>query len=311
MVVKTLESKPMFVPSHPYYRDMLRTVKTRDSSQAILLHPSEPGYVCRDGHLYKDGNLLGVDDLRQLVKSNGEIRDPLMVYGIFSFFYFKGDIRNRNFIECRKSDLYQFLEINKGGKGYPLIETLKSYESVMGWVFGKGVFPLLKIEQLPDGRLRLTSEYFHHVLNALLEECNLSSESGYKYRLTSITVSILRQRSKQAALIALEFAYLLETMSGDKGKRMISIRKLMNRVPDFGKVLRDESKSISYRNRHMRGILKGAIVMLQGTEKDPGYLKRRYPKMNIQLPEKLSVRDERSLVILWRNQPAKKEEESK
>ncbi|PAD76373.1 hypothetical protein [Paenibacillus campinasensis] len=306
MVEKAQERKPMFVPSHPNFRDMLRTVKTR-KGLAILLHPSEPGYVCRDGHLYKDGIQLDVDAVRKLVNLNREIRDPLMMYGIFSFFYFKGDIRNRNYIECRKSDLYQFLELNKGGKGYPLLETLKSYESVMGWVSEKGVFPLLKIEQLPDGRLRLTSEYFHHVLNALLEECNLSSEYGYKYRLTSIPLAILSQRSRQAALVALEFAYLLETMSDGKGQREISIRALMNRVPSFGKVLRDESKSISYRNRHMRNILKRAETIL----KKVSDLKRRYPKMEIYIPKKLSVRDGQSLVILWRSPPAKKEGESK
>lgn len=307
MVIKTQESKPMFVPSHPYFRDMLRTVKTRDSSQAILLHPLGQGYICRDGHLYKDGIQLDYEELHQLLKSNREIRDPLLMYGIFSFFYFKGDIRNRNFIDCRKSELYQYLELNKGGKGYPLQETLESYRSIVGWVFEKGVFPLVEIEQLPDGQLRLSSEYFHHVLNALLEECNLSSEYVYKFRLTCIPLAILRQRSKQAALVAMEFAYLLETMNSDKGMRKISLCELMNRVPDFGKVLRDESKSISYCNRHMRNILEGAVSTLREISDLP----RRYLNMAIQLPEQLSVRNERSLVMLWRNRPAKKESESK
>jgi hypothetical protein len=307
MVEQTQKSNPMFVPSFPYFRDMLRTVVTGDNRFAVLICPAESGYFCRGGRLYKDGRALSDDELYQLVKANGDLRDPLMVYGLFSFFYFKGDIRNRTFEDCRITDLYEFLEISKGGKGYPLRETLESFESVFGWVLGKGVFPLLQIEPLSDGRLRLSSEYFHHALNALIAECHQLSETGFKFRLTSVPLAFLRQRNKQAALIAMEFAFLLETMSSDKDVREISLETLMKRVPAFGRALRDESKPVSYRNRYLRETLKRAKFLVTEVSDLPS----RYPNLTIVWEKKLSVKNERSRIMLWRKPPVTKKGESK
>lgn len=148
---------PLFIPSYPKFRDMLRMDKTEIGCQAILLPPLGKGYVFRGGGLYKDGVLLDDNSLREMLKQGGSLPDTILVYGIFSFFYYKGDIRNRPSMETSWKELWDFLGRKEGGNAYRLQDVLSSYESVVGWVYGRGVFPLLKVEHLPGDRLRLTA----------------------------------------------------------------------------------------------------------------------------------------------------------
>lgn len=289
---------PLFIPSYPKFRDMLRIGKTEKGCQAVLLPPLAAGYDCRDGGLYKDGVLLEDKSLRELLMQGGSIPDAILVYGMLSFFYYMDDIRNRTSMECSWKELWDFLGRKEGGNAYRLQETLSNYETVVGWVYGKGVFPLLKVEHLPGDRLRLTSEYFHHALNALLSvSCPEDEEEPKRFRITTMYRSVILHRNKLAALVSLEFARLLE--SSGQTKSQISICTLTQCIPAFGIALGDESKSISFRNRKLRDTLKVAAEIIG----DHSELPRRYPDLLIQLPERPTVKNLDAVVKLWRKDP--------
>lgn len=295
MIIANEDYLPLFIPSYPRFRDMLRMSKTEKGCQAILLPPLTEGYVCRDGVLYKDGVPQDTDQLRQLMAQGGAIPDPILVNGIFSFFYYKGDIRNRISMECSRKEFWNFLGRKEGGNAYRLQEVLSGYESVVGWVYGKGVFPLLKVEHLPGDRVRLSSEYFHHALNALLSACSPEDvEEPRRYRVTTMHRSVLLHRNKFAALVSLEFARLME--SSGQIKSQIAIRSLLSCIPALGKALTDESKSISFRNRKLGEVLTAATEIIG----DHSELPRRYPDMFIQLPDRPSVKNLDAIVTLWR-----------
>jgi len=295
MVVASTSDNPLFIPTYPHFRDMLRTAKTEGISRAILFPPLSGEYVCRDGALYRNGVPQSFDQLKQLI-GKGSIPDPILVYGLFTFFYHKGDIRNRATMECDWKELWHFLGRKEGGNAYRLQDVLASYESVVGWVFKKGVFPLLKVENLPGNRVRLTSEYFHHAMNALLATCTPEDVSvPRRYRATSMHRSVLLHRNKFAALISLEFARIME--SSGQNKSQISIRTLLKSVPTLGAALADPSKSVSFRNRKLRDALTAAVEILW----DHSDLPRRYPNMWVQLPEHVSVNKLGEGIELWRD----------
>lgn len=274
----------LIIPTASGFRDMLRTTVTNNDSKVALLHLPNEDYRLHNNQLYHRGSVLNTEQLLSLVSNPSEnkpLKEPVLPYGIFSFMYSKGDLRNDARIETTENELCSFLGVSTGYNGFRLIEKLLHYQYVYGVIPSKGVMPLLQLDMHHNGKIVITSEYLHHVLNMMLTECFDKYGQRGRYYTNKIHADLVSVRNKPAAMVAIELSRIIVT-SGKYGKPHITLQELVRAIPQLRAILLSTQQT-SYKNRQLKRTFESLIEILQNKTE----LYTEFSKLEVHLPEQL------------------------
>jgi len=274
----------LIIPTLPGYRDAFRTTVTENDARAVLFYPRDERYVSSNGVLFCGGEAVTWEQLFEQISNpavNRPIEEPVLVYGLFSFMYTHGDLRNHVAIQTTESRLCRFLGVSSGVNGFRLIEKMWQFRYVFGVIHNLGVFPLLNLEVGLDGTVVLRSDFFHHLLNLMIAERIRYGQNGRFYS-KSVYADLVAARNKPAAMIVIELARLI-AICGQRGHPHISLGELAYRIPQLAEIWRTP-KETSFQNRKLRRAFEPVEKLL--TEKTS--LMEEFDNLRIHVPE-LSV----------------------
>ncbi|MEC1717799.1 hypothetical protein [Schinkia azotoformans] len=252
----------LIVPTLKGFTDCFRTAITSDNSCMFLFNPasSEDLYELIDNVFYYQSHELSPDEIQELAsnpKENKPIKENLLVYGVFSYLYSLHDLRNHNEFETTISSISYFLGLSTGTKGFKLKENMEELGKVYGVIVDK-CYPLLEVEER-NGNLIIRSEYMHHALNLMLQECNDRYGERGRYYTDSVHANLVNGKNKIAALVVIELASLIARAKGNQAH--ISLKSLAYRVPPLLNIWLSDS-SISMKNRKLRRVFENLYDLL-------------------------------------------------
>lgn len=251
------------VISKKNYRDALRPTLSNEASEAVLLHLKEgEKYKLVDNTLYKEGTRLLDKEILEL-SANWDINKPLkyntLLYPLYSylFLFCRGDIENHEEVVLDLQSLCKYMGIASDAKSYEMVAKLKSFEDVLGFIAGKGVYRLLEIIKVEKSKISIKTPYFHRLVNVLIAKENMSAQKYY--HTTLVLPKMFSDKNQMAILIAVELAVLTATMV-QKGKRSTAYtpkrgirgETLICRIPELREFVREKSRSVSSKNRKLK-----------------------------------------------------------
>ena len=255
--------KRLIIPTLKGFTDCFRPAINTDNPCVFLFNPASSEDSCEliDNVLYYQGYALSPDEIQELAsnpKENKPIKENLLIYGVFSYLYSLHDLRNQIEIETTISSISYFLELSTGTKGFKLKEKLEELSKVYGVIVDKGVYPLLEVKE-HNGTLIIRSEYMHHALNLMLQECNDRYGERGRYYTDSVHVNLVNEKNKTAALVVIELASLIVRAKGKQAH--ISLKSLAYRVPPLLNIWLSNSNT-SMKNRQLRRVFGNLYDLL-------------------------------------------------
>lgn len=251
----------LFIPTLPKFLDILRPVITSKSSKAVLFNPNNEAYHLIDKQLYYKNNRLSEDDLNDLAANNENkpIREQLLIYAMFGFLYFENDLRNRSKFYIDKIQMNKYFGTSSGEHGFNLYEKLHDISNhVYGIIWDNGVYPIFNIEE-HEKNIVVESVYFHTLLNMMIEEISLQDNG--KFYTDAVNTSILLEKNKNSALIAVELASLLARCK-KSGKPHIAVESLILRIESLTTICFFSDKSTSYKNKVLKKAFSEVVNIL-------------------------------------------------
>lgn len=271
----------LFIITNNKFLDSFRTTITNDGSLAVLFNPEKHNDYCltKNSLCYSNGKKISDEDFIKLLSSkNTPIKNQLLINAIFSFIYFNFDVRNFWVYKIDKASLNRYLGLSIGAKGYNLYEKIASLSNIYGIIFNLGVFPLLKIKEQTNKIIVIESHYFHQLALLVLENSYNSYGEAAKFYSDKVNLSILKEKNKNAAMIAIE---LISLSSRCKANAHIKLKTLIYRVPNLLQVCQSTTESTSLKNRTLKRAFKDVKNILDKCTK----LQDEVENFNITFPE--------------------------
>lgn len=265
------------IPTLSCFRSAFRTMVS-EGDRAALFNP-ENNFKWRDGTLYQDGKPLDMKDVLPMMGDpniNRPLEEPLLSHGIFSFLYKSFDLRKGDQFISETQELCAYLSVSTGEHGFRLLEKLKALSRVYGVMPGIGMFPILEVEELADGKLVLKSLYFNRLLS---EMCEVAERQRYDKMFSDLALTnLITARNKVAAQIVAELIVLLAA-SGQKRKPWIALHTLASRIPQLREIVWG-SKPYGVRNKLLRRAFEGVEKIIEKRTR----LYQKYDNLEIDLP---------------------------
>jgi len=160
----------LIIPTLKRFTDVFRPTVSKPDSRAFLFNPQDARYQLEDGHLMRDDAVLSDDELRRLaddVTVNQPIEENVLIYGVFSYLVMKG-LEDYSTFDIGITDISRYFGVTMGQTGFRLFEKLQGLQTVYGILKDSNeVHPLLMVDRIGK-KLRVSSQYMHHVWQAIL-----------------------------------------------------------------------------------------------------------------------------------------------
>lgn len=247
------------------FKDSLRTIVSEDGARAVLFHPRDSQFQLGGDTLYQNGEPLSMQDVCNLAfdrSVNHHLEEPVLLLGLWSYLYDNHDVRNGKTFEVSEKALGRYLGVSVGEKGFRLSEKLQSFQEVFGVIPEKGVFRLLEVEYLASGKLVLRSEYFHRLLNMLVQEVHDQYDGKRFFYTDKALMGLVTAKNKLAALIALELVTLVIIAGSKVHNPHIGLSTLADRIPQLHAILYGPAP-LGVRNKQLRRAFGGVKEYLE------------------------------------------------
>lgn len=184
----------------------------------------------------------------------------LLIYTLFSYLYQNDDPRNRTQFQINLNKFGEFarIKMDKAQRLSFLVQFQELFE-----VFGvenqgttlKKERLFTNLELLPDGvTLYCETTYFSKILNEIFAQVDAKSKEyiWLRWYTPMIRSSILGAKDSNAALAVLLLAVLVAQRGTGGGAVIISLRELVERIPELNSYVWDTSLDVGNRSRKLR-----------------------------------------------------------
>ncbi|HWO97224.1 MAG TPA: hypothetical protein VNM45_13010 [Bacillus sp. (in: firmicutes)] len=249
----------LVIPTLSKHTDVFRPAISDRYSRLFLFNPQDSKYRLKDKTLFLDNVALNKEELFKLGKNhevNKHITENTLIYGIFSYLYWKKGLEHNTTFEISITDISKFFEVTMGEKGFKLFEKLKTFEGIFGIITETGeAFQILKVEK-NGSKLHIVSEYMHRALNMMI---TFSKEENKPFYFTTYAhSSLVASKNKTASLIVIELVRLFAT--GGRYPKT-GIFNLERYVPQL-RAIRLANKSNSLKNRDLKRIFTSVYRLI-------------------------------------------------